>query len=156
MVKIVGTWLMGECEQNSYITNPSTKLSHVPSNITDHSTSIQVQSDIYAKNQGVLVKRCRVLEESKCASVCINSCKIPTQDFFRKYMGINLTMTPNYENGECQFEFGREPSDEEEEIITSTPCYKLCPSGGKIRKWHNGDLNTNLNSRNASCSDEPN
>ena len=27
----------------------------------------------------MLVERCRVLEESGCASVCINSCKVPTQ-----------------------------------------------------------------------------
>ena len=34
--------------------------------------------------QGVLVKRCRVLEESGCVSVCKNVCKIPTETFLRK------------------------------------------------------------------------
>jgi Beta-carotene isomerase D27-like, C-terminal len=28
---------------------------------------------------GVLVERCRYLEESKCIGICINTCKIPTQ-----------------------------------------------------------------------------
>mgnify|MGYP001807295156 CR=1 FL=1 len=28
---------------------------------------------------GVLVERCRYLEQAGCASVCINSCKVPTQ-----------------------------------------------------------------------------
>lgn len=28
---------------------------------------------------GVLVERCRYLEQSGCASICINSCKVPTQ-----------------------------------------------------------------------------
>lgn len=28
---------------------------------------------------GVLVERCRYLEEAGCASICINSCKVPTQ-----------------------------------------------------------------------------
>lgn len=28
---------------------------------------------------GVLVERCRYLEEVGCASICINSCKVPTQ-----------------------------------------------------------------------------
>ena len=46
-----GTWLMGECAVN----------------------------DIPFASQGVLVKRCRFLEESQCASVCVNSCKVPTQ-----------------------------------------------------------------------------
>jgi hypothetical protein len=29
--------------------------------------------------QGVLVERCRYLEQAGCASICINSCKVPTQ-----------------------------------------------------------------------------
>lgn len=29
--------------------------------------------------QGVLIERCRYLEEAGCASICINSCKVPTQ-----------------------------------------------------------------------------
>ena len=32
--------------------------------------------------QGVLVKRCKVLEQSGCVSVCKNVCKIPTETFF--------------------------------------------------------------------------
>jgi hypothetical protein len=28
---------------------------------------------------GVLVERCRYLEEAGCASICLNSCKVPTQ-----------------------------------------------------------------------------
>ena len=31
------------------------------------------------RGHGVKVERCRVLEESGCASVCVNSCKVPTQ-----------------------------------------------------------------------------
>jgi hypothetical protein len=30
--------------------------------------------------------RCRYLEEAGCASICINSCKVPTQEFFAKDM----------------------------------------------------------------------
>lgn len=42
--------------------------------------------------------RCRYLEESGCASVCLNSCKFPTQRFFMEDMGLPLTMTPNYDD----------------------------------------------------------
>ncbi len=31
------------------------------------------------QGQGVLVERCRYLEQAGCASICINSCKVPTQ-----------------------------------------------------------------------------
>eukprot|EP00631_Chrysoreinhardia_giraudii_P006000 CAMPEP_0197425758 /NCGR_PEP_ID=MMETSP1170-20131217/32187_1 /TAXON_ID=54406 /ORGANISM="Sarcinochrysis sp, Strain CCMP770" /LENGTH=52 /DNA_ID=CAMNT_0042953345 /DNA_START=1 /DNA_END=156 /DNA_ORIENTATION=- len=34
------------------------------------------------RGQLLLVKRCRFLEESGCASVCVNACKMPTQAFF--------------------------------------------------------------------------
>lgn len=40
----------------------------------------------------VHVCRCRYLEETGCASVCINSCKLPTQRFFAEDMGLPLTM----------------------------------------------------------------
>jgi len=47
---------------------------------------------------GVLVERCRYLEEAGCASICINSCKVPTQEFFARDMGLALEMTPNYDD----------------------------------------------------------
>lgn len=156
---------MGECEQNSYIKNPEPQYPIQPfysTEYTHNSTSPTATSLVShakqntppiqppppslpqqqtAKNQGVLVKRCRILEDSKCISVCLNSCKIPTQDFFRTYMGMNLTMVPNYETGECQFQFGGDaPTEEDEAMLLSSPCYHMCPSGGSLRKWHNGDL----------------
>lgn len=45
-----------------------------------------------------LQRRCRYLEETGCASVCLNSCKFPTQRFFMEGMGLPLTMTPNYDD----------------------------------------------------------
>ena len=46
---------------------------------------------------GVLVERCRYLEEVGCASACMNSCKFPTQEFFKRDMGLDVTLEPNYE-----------------------------------------------------------
>lgn len=110
-----GTWLMGECEVND----------------------IPEMDNIRGTNQGVLVKRCRFLEESQCASICVNSCKIPTQNFFRQNMGLALTMTPDYETGECQFAFGKLPTEEEEREARETPCLNRCPTSGGMRSWHN-------------------
>ncbi len=91
------------------------------------------------KDQGLLVKRCRFLEESGCASVCVNSCKIPTQKFFIEDMGLPLTMTPDYETHECQFAFGRMPTDQDDLDAMGTPCLSRCPTAGSMRQWHNGN-----------------
>ena len=115
-----GTWLMGECEQND-----------IP------------EMENGGKNQGVLVKRCRFLEESNCASICVNSCKIPTQNFFQQNMGLALTMTPDYETGECQFAYGKLPTEEEEREARETPCLMRCPSSGSMRSWHDGNNGSN-------------
>lgn len=103
-----GTWLMGEC----------------------------VVNDIPGQYRGVNVKRCRFLEESQCASICVNSCKIPTQNFFRDNMGLGLTMTPDYDTGGCQFSFGMLPTEEEERKARESPCLARCPTGGRMRSWH--------------------
>jgi len=96
--------------------------------------------DGIGKNQGLLVKRCRFLEESSCASVCVNLCKIPTQNFFIENMGLPLTMTPDYETGECQFSFGLTPTSESEFAAKDVPCLSRCPSSGRLRKYHDGKL----------------
>ena len=114
--KVVGTWLMGECEIND----------------------VEIDGGGIGENQGLLVKRCRFLEESGCASVCVNSCKIPTQNFFMEDMGLPLTMTPNYETFECQFAFGKTPEPAQELEAKNTPCLSRCPSAGGMRMWHNG------------------
>jgi hypothetical protein len=37
----------------------------------------------------------RYLENSGCVGMCVNMCKIPTQDFFTNDFGLPLTMTPS-------------------------------------------------------------
>eukprot|EP00977_Amphora_coffeiformis_P016203 scaffold4947_cov160-Amphora_coffeaeformis.AAC.3 len=109
-----GTWLMGECEIND----------------------VEIDGGEIGVGQGLLVKRCRFLEESGCASVCVNSCKIPTQNFFLQDMGLPLTMEPDYETYECQFSFGRTPDATTEFVAQSTPCLQRCPTAGSLRRSH--------------------
>lgn len=99
---------------------------------------VEIDGGRIGRNQGLLVKRCRFLEESGCASVCVNSCKIPTQNFFMEDMGLPLTMTPDYETFECQFAFGKTPSEESELDAKNVPCLSRCPSSGGMRSWHDG------------------
>ncbi len=114
--KVAGTWLMGECEIND---------------------------TAEGERQGLLVKRCRFLEESNCASICVNCCKIPTQNFFLHDMGLPLTMTPDYNTFECQFSFGKMPNPAEEIQAKHTPCLAKCPSSGGLRKWHTNGQDNN-------------
>ncbi|KAI3741745.1 hypothetical protein L1987_59419 [Smallanthus sonchifolius] len=55
---------------------------------------------------GVFVERCKYLEESKCVGICVNTCKLPTQEFFMDHMGVPLLMEPNFNDYSCQFKFG--------------------------------------------------
>ena len=68
---LAGQWLMGPCE--------------VEDLSCDDAAAAVVPGD--GVGQQVLVRRCRFLEESKCASVCVNACKVPTQAFFNDDMG---------------------------------------------------------------------
>lgn len=101
---VAGTWLMGECQVRDYTTDEG----------------------VVKANHALHVKRCRFLEESGCASVCIHACKLPTQDFFRQDMGLNLTMTPNYDTFECEFQFGTNVDDAKEQSLFHTPCLSRC------------------------------
>ena len=74
-------WLMGPCQVNDVE---------------------ELDGGARGAGMGVRVERCRYLEEAGCASVCINSCKVPTQEFFARDMGLPLTMTPNYDDFSCQ------------------------------------------------------
>jgi hypothetical protein len=79
---VAGTWLMGECEINNVA---------IDGDIIDASyTTEQVVSGM---GQGLLVKRCRFLEESGCASICVNSCKIPTQTYVIQQYDVCTTRT---------------------------------------------------------------
>jgi hypothetical protein len=97
-------WLMGECEINA----------------------VEVDGGEVREGYGVLVKRCRYLEETGCVGVCINSCKVPTQEFFEKDMGLPLTMEPNYETFECQFSFGKTPPAPEMDDAFASTCFAQC------------------------------
>lgn len=99
---------------------------------------VEIDGGSVGVGHGVLVKRCRYLEEAGCASICINSCKAPTQEFFAKDMGLPLTMTPNYETFECQFSFGLTPRDESEMEAFMTPCFSQCPTAKKNKKKAGG------------------
>ncbi|KAK9747611.1 hypothetical protein RND81_02G003000 [Saponaria officinalis] len=98
-------WLMGPCSVNSI-------------NLPDGSSC----------PSGVFVERCKYLEESKCVGVCVNTCKLPTQIFFKEEMGIPLLMEPNFKDYSCQFSFGVPSPTRENDTSLREPCLEICPN----------------------------
>ena len=84
--------------------------------------------------QLVRVERCRFLEESACASVCVNACKMPTEALFNRDMGVPVTITPDYDTLTCDFKFGVAPTRDDEDRARATPCFAACPSAGVLRE----------------------
>jgi hypothetical protein len=93
-------WLMGKSELDNLTVEPGTNM------VGD------------GRNQLLQIKRCRYLESGSCASLCVNSCKIPTQQFFNEDMGVKMRIIPDYKTFECRFEFGVEPTEEDEEEVS--------------------------------------
>ncbi|KAH7862404.1 hypothetical protein Vadar_004408 [Vaccinium darrowii] len=84
---------------------------------------------------GVFVERCKYLEESKCVGICINTCKLPTQTFFKDYMGVPLLMEPNFSDYSCQFKFGVLPPRPEDDVALKEPCLEICPNARRRREF---------------------
>ncbi|XP_062143250.1 beta-carotene isomerase D27, chloroplastic [Alnus glutinosa] len=104
-------WLMGTCTVNSV-------------DLPDGTSS----------RSGVFVDRCKYLEESKCVGICINTCKLPTQTFFKDYMGVPLLMEPNFSDYSCQFKFGVLAPLPEDDISLKEPCLEICPNATRRRE----------------------
>ncbi|CAI5530716.1 unnamed protein product [Closterium sp. Naga37s-1] len=102
---------------------------------------------------GVQITKCRYLEVSGCVGMCVNMCKLPTQDFFTNDFGLPLTMTPStsltmtpstsltmtpstsltmtpnfedmsyFEDMSCEMVFGQMPPPLSEDPALSQPCF---------------------------------
>jgi len=78
--------------------------------------------------QSVKAERCRFLEQSGCASVCVNSCKVPSQEWLRDDFGMELHIQPNYDDFSCRWRFGKVAPPLEEDEAVMVPCFAKCPS----------------------------
>ncbi|KAJ1266939.1 hypothetical protein BS78_07G018400 [Paspalum vaginatum] len=109
------------CEFNAALTVPFFHWLVGPSEV------IEVEVDGVRQRSGVLIKKCRYLENSGCVGMCVNMCKIPTQDFFTNEFGLPLTMNPNFEDMSCEMIYGQVPPPLEEDPASKQPCYpNLC------------------------------
>ncbi|RAL50950.1 hypothetical protein DM860_005306 [Cuscuta australis] len=83
---------------------------------------VEVELNGVKQKSGVQIKKCRYLENSGCVGMCVNMCKLPTQDFFTKEFGLPLTMNPNFEDMSCEMVFGQEPPPFEQDPVAKQPC----------------------------------
>ncbi|XP_054823357.1 beta-carotene isomerase D27, chloroplastic isoform X2 [Prosopis cineraria] len=88
---------------------------------------VEVEVNGMKQKSGVHIKKCRYLENSGCVGMCVNMCKIPTQDFFNDEFGLPLTMIPNFEDMSCEMVYGQAPPPFEEDPVSKQPCYaEIC------------------------------
>jgi len=86
---------------------------------------------------GVYVERCRFLEETGCKGLCLNMCKLPTQTFFKEELGLDMTMSPNFETKECRLSFGLKPLPIEEDDEVPRGCLASCISKDALENKEN-------------------
>ncbi|CAJ1375220.1 unnamed protein product, partial [Effrenium voratum] len=84
--------------------------------------------------QSVKAERCRFLESANCASVCVNTCKVPSQGWLTADFGMPLHIQPNYDDFSCRWRFGVEAPPLEEDEAVMVPCFTNCPSQFKGTK----------------------
>jgi hypothetical protein len=84
--------------------------------------------------QAVKAERCRFLETSQCASVCVNTCKGPSQEWLSEDFGMDLHIQPNYDDFSCQWKFSVKPPPLYEDAAVMVPCFSKCDSEHKGEK----------------------
>eukprot|EP00850_Spirogloea_muscicola_P010626 SM000063S20016 [mRNA] locus=s63:293225:294317:+ [translate_table: standard] len=89
-----------------------------------------VEADVGGRKlmSAVHIEKCRYLETSGCTGMCANLCKVPTQYFFNRELGMPLTMEPNFVDLSCRMTFGLSPPPLQEDAALVQPCFATCPS----------------------------
>lgn len=77
---------------------------------------------------GLVVEKCKFLQESSCKGLCLHICKLPTQQLFLDELGMPLTVSPNFETQECQWSFGEVPLPPAEDPSFPKGCLVGCES----------------------------
>ena len=77
---------------------------------------------------GLVVEKCKFLQESGCKGLCLHQCKIPAQEFFKDTLGMDLTVRPNFDTQECQWSFGEKPLPADEDPAFPRGCLVGCES----------------------------
>mmetsp|Transcript_20900 Transcript_20900/g.27003 ORF Transcript_20900/g.27003 Transcript_20900/m.27003 type:complete len:481 (-) Transcript_20900:89-1531(-) len=77
---------------------------------------------------GLVVEKCKFLQESGCKGLCLHQCKLPAQQFFQDELGLALTVSPNFVSQECQWSFGEVPLSPAQDPSFPDGCLSGCSS----------------------------
>lgn len=84
--------------------------------------------------QSIKAERCRFLENAQCASVCVNSCKVPVQEWLGSDFAMPVHVQPNYDDFSCRWKFSQQPPPLHEDEAVMVPCFARCNSKAKGTK----------------------
>lgn len=81
---------------------------------------------------GLVVEKCKFLQESNCKGLCLHQCKLPAQQFFKDELGLSLSVSPNFVTQECQWSFGEEPLPPDKDPSFPKGCLVGCESRKQV------------------------
>lgn len=90
---------------------------------------------------GILVNKCKFLQESGCKGLCLHQCKLPAEQFFADELGLPLTVSPNFATQECQWSWGEVPLPPAEDPSFPEGCLVDCPTAPIRKSMSSGDSN---------------
>lgn len=85
------------------------------------------------KPGGIVVEKCKFLQESGCKGMCLHQCKLPAQQFFADNLKLPVTVSPNFATQECQWSWGEEPLPPEQDPAWPRGCLVDCPTRSIIK-----------------------
>jgi hypothetical protein len=86
---------------------------------------------------GLVVEKCKFLQDSGCKGMCLNSCKVPAQQLFSE-LGLPLRVSPNFETQECQWSFGEVAPDPADDPTWPQGCIIGCTSREAMKELNGG------------------
>jgi hypothetical protein len=99
---------------------------------------------------GLVIEKCKFLQESGCKGLCLHQCKLPAQQFFQETLGVPLTVTPNFDTQECQWSWGETPLPPSQDPAFPKGCLSSCPSRGILKQnqlnLDKNDINNKISS----------
>ena len=88
---------------------------------------------------GLVVHKCKFLQESSCKGMCLNSCKLPAQQLFSE-LGLPLRVIPNFETQECQWSFGEAAPEPVDDPTWPKGCVQGCTSREAMKELSGGGV----------------
>lgn len=82
---------------------------------------------------GIVVEKCKFLQESGCKGLCLHQCKLPAQQFFADSLKLPVTVSPDFATQECQWSWGEEPLPPEDDPAWPKGCLVDCPTRSIIK-----------------------